>query len=181
MLDEQTGMMKDGVAVQRNGGGQQIGGVEKRTGSGSKAGVRTDVGFGGSGGASRFFYCAKASRSERTHGGQVVNLHPTVKPISLMRWLVRLITPPGGTVLDPFTGSGSTGVAAILEGFLFVGCEKEVESVETSRSRLEMATLVASGGVKNPWEDDPREVTPIPTLPSGPISVESMFGFGDDE
>jgi site-specific DNA-methyltransferase (adenine-specific) len=135
-------------------------------------------GFDDVGGASRFFYCAKASRSERTHGGQVVNLHPTVKPISLMRWLCRLVTPPGGTVLDPFTGSGSTGVAAILEGFLFVGCEKESESVETSRSRLEMATLVATGGVKNPWEDDPREPTTVKdTLPIS--SIEDLFGFGD--
>jgi len=64
------------------------------------------------------------------------NTHPTVKPIALMRYLVRLITPPGGTVLDPFTGSGSTGCAAILEGFDFIGVEKEPEYVEIARRRI---------------------------------------------
>jgi len=76
---------------------------------------------------SRFFYTAKASRSEREAGingnGSRANTHPTVKPIALMRWLVRLITPPGGIVLDPFAGSGSTGIAARAEGFIFLGCE----------------------------------------------------------
>jgi DNA modification methylase len=64
------------------------------------------------------------------------NVHPTVKPIDLMRWLVRLVTPPGGTVLDPFTGSGSTGCAAVLEGFDFVGCEREAEYVAIARARI---------------------------------------------
>jgi hypothetical protein len=72
---------------------------------------------------SRFFYCAKASKQERP----VVNgmSHPTVKPLALMRWLVRLATAPGGTVLDPFTGSGATVEAAILEGFDVIGIERE--------------------------------------------------------
>ena len=91
-----------------------------------------DEGFGGQGGASRFFYCAKASKKERGEG----NNHPTVKPVSLMRWLVRLVTPPGGKILDPFMGSGTTGVAAKAEGFEFVGIEKELESVETARKRI---------------------------------------------
>jgi hypothetical protein len=91
--------------------------------------------YADSGGASRFFptfaweaddfapflYCSKASRSDRGVG----NTHPTVKPLALMRWLVRLITPPGGTVLDPFAGSGTTAVAAIREGFGFVGAESD--------------------------------------------------------
>jgi len=64
------------------------------------------------------------------------NGHPTVKPLALMRWLVRLVTPLGGTVLDPFTGSGSTGCAAVVEGFNFVGLEDEAEYVETSRARI---------------------------------------------
>jgi len=64
------------------------------------------------------------------------NSHPTVKPIALMRYLVRLITPLGGTVLDPFTGSGSTGCAAVLEGFDFIGIEREAAYVEIARRRI---------------------------------------------
>jgi site-specific DNA-methyltransferase (adenine-specific) len=73
----------------------------------------------------------------RTGGAR--NIHPTVKPIALMRWLVRLVTPPGGTVLDPFTGSGSTGVAALQEGVSFVGVEREPEYIPIARARLEHA------------------------------------------
>ena len=114
-----------------------------------------------SGGASRFFYCAKTSKSERELGledqesktvkdgrkakadnprlrGETErkNTHPTVKPISLMSWLVRLVTPQGGTVLDPFTGSGSTGCATVQEGFNFVGCELEEEYVNIAKLRI---------------------------------------------
>ena len=64
------------------------------------------------------------------------NGHPTVKPIALMRWLVRLVTPVDGVVLDPFTGSGTTGVAAVQEGRRFIGCEREAEYVETARRRI---------------------------------------------
>jgi DNA modification methylase len=64
------------------------------------------------------------------------NVHPTVKPIDLMRWLVRLVTPPGGTVLDPFTGSGTTGCAAVLEGFVFVGCERDPEYARIAEARI---------------------------------------------
>jgi site-specific DNA-methyltransferase (adenine-specific) len=87
-------------------------------------------------GASRFFYVAKASRSERTHGGKVENNHVTVKPLKLMRYLCRLITPPGGTVLDPFAGSGTTFLAAIQEGFSCIGIEKEPEYCEIIRKRM---------------------------------------------
>ena len=68
--------------------------------------------------------------------GMARNTHPTVKPIDLMRWLVRLITPPGGTCLDPFAGSGSTGCAAVLEGFDFIGIEREAEYVEIAKARI---------------------------------------------
>jgi site-specific DNA-methyltransferase (adenine-specific) len=64
------------------------------------------------------------------------NHHPTVKPTELMRYLCRLVTPPGGVVLDPFTGSGSTGKAAVLEGFRFIGIEREAEYVEIARARI---------------------------------------------
>lgn len=87
------------------------------------------------GSAARYFYCAKASRSDRGEG----NNHPTVKPLQLTQYLCRLITPPGGTILDPFTGSGSTGKAAMREGFRFVGIEREEEYLNIARARIEAA------------------------------------------
>jgi site-specific DNA-methyltransferase (adenine-specific) len=106
--------------------------------------------------AKSIFYCAKASRKDRNEGlgdpGQqfkhgatlrdvenartAMNNHPTVKPTALCRYLCRLVTPPGGTVFDPFMGSGSTGKAAILEGFDFIGIEREREYVEIARARI---------------------------------------------
>ncbi|UTI63923.1 site-specific DNA-methyltransferase [Paraconexibacter antarcticus] len=105
---------------------------------------------------SRFFYCGKASRRERDAGcqqlpaktldlfpsaagrsrRQVRNPHPTVKPIELMRWLTRLITPEGGVVLDPFCGSGSTGCAATLERRLFIGIERDPDHAQVARARI---------------------------------------------
>lgn len=102
---------------------------------------------------SRFFYAAKASRAEREAGLEHLpreaveifpgskrlaraNVHPTVKPLAVMRWLVRLLTPSRGVVLDPFSGSGSTGCAALLEGRQFVGIEREDQYVEIARRRL---------------------------------------------
>jgi DNA modification methylase len=104
---------------------------------------------------SRLFFCAKAPRREREAGCEQLptrlaelytgssrkprvlrNIHPTVKPVELMRWLVKLVTPPGGVVLDPFTGSGSTGIAAVLEGKRFVGIEREGEYVDIACARL---------------------------------------------
>lgn len=125
--------------------------------------------FSDSGGASRFFYTAKPSTSERDAGleglqartggeatsrkdgsdglkspragagrnGGRRNIHPTVKPIDLMRWLCRLITPPGGLVLDPFAGSGTTLIAALREGFRVIGIEREAEYVAIARRRIE--------------------------------------------
>lgn len=69
------------------------------------------------------------------------NIHPTVKPTALMQWLCRMVTPPGGTVLDPFTGSGSTGVAAVLEGFNFVGCEMTPEYLPIIHARIDSAVI----------------------------------------
>ncbi len=120
-------------------------------------------GYGDTGGASRFFYVSKASRREREHGlrgsvpcteptcrgidteahvnerGQTVKCsrcsHPTVKPVALMRWLVRLVTPPGGTVLDPFMGSGSTKLACDAERFGFVGIDQDEHYCEIARHR----------------------------------------------
>jgi site-specific DNA-methyltransferase (adenine-specific) len=123
MLDEQSGTLHThGGGFGEYAGGSMFGGGRVRAAS-----QPTD-----SGGASRFFYCAKASRSER--GAD--NTHPTVKPLALMRWLVRLVTPLGGIVLDPFTGSGSTGCAAVAEGFRFVGIEKEAEYAAIAAARI---------------------------------------------
>lgn len=98
-----------------------------------KTGKRKESEHNDSGGASRFFYVAKASKSDRGEG----NTHPTVKPIKLMEYLIKLITPPNGIVLDPFMGSGSTGVAAKRLGFGFVGVELSPEYFEIAKQRIE--------------------------------------------
>jgi len=95
------------------------------------------AGYNDTGGASRFFYAAKASRSERG----TYNDHPTVKPLALMRWLVRLVTPPGGVVLDPFMGSGTTLLASAREGFDCIGIELSEEYCEIAAKRLEQMVL----------------------------------------
>lgn len=92
------------------------------------AGIRGDIG-----GASRFFYCAKSSKKERGEG----NVHPTIKPIKLMEYLIKLVTPPNGVVLDPFMGSGTTLVAAKQLGFDGVGIEREAEYYEIAKRRVE--------------------------------------------
>jgi hypothetical protein len=95
-------------------------------------------GFNDTGGASRFFYCAKAPTRERVKVDGIA--HPTVKPLTLMRWLVRLVTPPGGTVLEPFAGSGTTIEAAIQEGFNVVGIEREPDYLPLILARLQRNT-----------------------------------------
>jgi len=90
--------------------------------------------YGDDGGsAARFFYCPKASKKDRDEG----NTHPTVKPTALMQYLCRLITPDGGTILDPYMGSGSTGKAAMLEGFNFTGCELDPDYFQIAKARIE--------------------------------------------
>jgi site-specific DNA-methyltransferase (adenine-specific) len=88
--------------------------------------------------AARFYYSPKASRDDRDEGLPMDqhSSHPTVKPTDLMRYLCRLITPPKGIVLDPFMGSGSTGKAAMAEGFRFIGIEREAEYIEIARARI---------------------------------------------
>ena len=96
-----------------------------------------------SGGASRFFYTAKAPKRERPNVNGVQ--HPTVKPLAIMRWLIRLVTPPGGTVLDPFAGSGTTIEAALIEGFNPVGIEMEADYLPLIQHRIarQAGTLTA--------------------------------------
>jgi DNA modification methylase len=153
LLDEQSGESKSGT-----GEASGSGGIWKPS-TGKPAGPQ----HGDTGGASRFFYVAKASRAERNAGlhwlaekqknnraGDVnsiftpldklsKNIHPTVKPVALMAYLIRLVTPKGGVVLDPFLGSGTTAVAAIQEGVDWIGCEREPEYVAIIEARIAAA------------------------------------------
>jgi DNA modification methylase len=161
LLDEQSGTSKAKPARTGIKGGNS-GALGEFGGSTADAIGHWPEDLGG--GASRFFYVAKASKRDRNEGLEELdpqrhsdrenaegvggdnprnrtnnarqNFHPTVKPTDLMRYLVKLVTPPGGTVLDPFTGSGSTGKAAILEGFRFIGCELTEDYIPIIEGRL---------------------------------------------
>jgi DNA methylase len=135
MLDEQSGESRTPSTVTRGASDRWAGAV-----LGQQTGVPC---HGDSGGASRFFYCAKTAGAERNEGVEARNVHPTVKPVALMRWLVRLVTPPDGTVLDPFMGSGSTGIAAKLEDLDFIGIEREPEYLEIADRRIANANAYA--------------------------------------
>lgn len=111
------------------------------------------------GSAARFFYCAKASRSERGEG----NVHPTVKPLALMRYLITLVTPPGGLVLDPFMGSGTTGVAAINNGMRFIGIERDTDYMKIAEKRITRA---------NPLTERPVPRFSQPDLPFDAYDAE---------
>jgi len=117
LVDDQSGFTKSGGKINRFVGGA------KPWGDAVGAEYESVPGPADEGGASRFFYVAKANAKDRSEGLDFKNEHPTVKPTSLMRQLVKLVTPVGGVVLDPFTGSGSTGKAAILENCKFIGIE----------------------------------------------------------
>ena len=131
---------------------------------GEPTGYATSKQDSSTGSAARFFYCAKANKKDRNEGldgfaekrpdertttgmgtfdekgvAKQANHHPTVKPTDLMRYLCRLVTPPNGVVLDPFTGSGSTGKAAVLEGFSFIGVEQSEEYIKIAQARIESA------------------------------------------
>ena len=166
MLDEEAGKILDEQAPKTGGGhnpkvkvtgyGKNYGGTQTYEGPGPK--------MDGFGGASRFFYSPKVSKKERNLGcdgldGKLRNLtnsgglendpkwaprvsknhHPTVKPLALMKYLIKLITPPGGKVLDPFMGSGSTGMAAILLDNTFIGMEMDKEYYAIAHERLNWA------------------------------------------
>jgi DNA modification methylase len=159
-IDEQTGNLTSGANPTRRGSDKF-----RDTYGVFKGQEECDAARGiDIGGASRFYYCAKPSREERDMGCYDVapqqrddsrkdvnpggdnprnrgvqrrgNFHPTVKPVELMRWLVRLVTPIGGTVLDPFTGSGTTGMACVYEQRQFIGIEREAEYVEIAKRRI---------------------------------------------
>ena len=175
LLDEQSGVSKSPATYVRNKGtleGERV----AYANIGESAGAES-LNYGDSGGASRFFYVAKASKRDRNEGLEEMpikrpdnrsstgmgtfeekgvqpqqNFHPTVKPTALMEYLVKLVTPPNGTVLDPFTGSGSTGKAAILNGFNFIGIEMTEDYLPIIAARLkhaetEFAKVQADGGL----------------------------------
>jgi DNA modification methylase len=173
ILDEQTGVTKSGKPSDfvAYGSGEDTGG-NRVLGAGLSASVPNVAPYGDTGGASRFFYVAKASKRDRNEGleglqdskvgsfnGNAIqapgnkigakpdkdnlpgkNFHPTVKPTQLMRYLIKLVTPEGGVVLDPFTGSGSTGKAALLDRYGFIGAELTEEYLPIIEGRLRWAS-----------------------------------------
>ena len=167
-VDEQSGDIKGRVGMKQNGvgsfhlggfstlaeleasaaiGGTCPNGRDARTTLAryrtNKAQADETAGTEDQGGASRFFYTAKAPKRERPNVNGVQ--HPTVKPLAIMRWLIRLVTPPGGVVLDPFAGSGTTIEAALIEGFNPVGIEMEADYLPLIQHRIDRqaATLNA--------------------------------------
>jgi DNA modification methylase len=141
MLDEQSGERPTGQLLPSH----KLKASDNRAMSGANQDRNPRQEFGGdTGGASRFFYTAKASRQDRNVGGLADNTHPTVKPTDLMRWLIRLVTPPGGIILDPFGGSGSTGLAARAENVRCILIEREPEYLQIIRDRLAQQNLFAT-------------------------------------
>lgn len=121
--------------------------------------------YSDSGGASRFFYVAKPSINEKNVGlpDDVRNTHETVKSVALMRWLIRLVTPPGGVVLDLFAGSGTTGVAALAEGRRFVGIEQE-----------ERYAMIAAARLRHALKHPSMPTTTLPTTAKGRVRAPAM-------
>lgn len=165
MLDEQSGDCSSPWIGNNNDGakgGFMFGGAPQS--------IDAKPEYRDSGGASRFFYTAKSSRSERDERVRQAgarNTHPTVKPVDLMRWLCRLVTPPGGRVLDCFAGSGSTLVAALYEGFDAVGVERQPDYVRIARQRIDGAQMGfvwvgPHSETPEPVEDEEVEDEPVP-------------------
>jgi site-specific DNA-methyltransferase (adenine-specific) len=128
--DEVVGLFPETAPAKQADRGKGIDGATFRHASGAESGIRGHDDAGGS--AARFFYCAKADKADRGPG----NNHPTVKPVDLMRYLVRLVCPIGGVVLDPFSGSGTTLAAAQAEGCLAIGVEREAAYCEIIKGRF---------------------------------------------
>lgn len=136
LLDEQSGVSKSskpsaGVAY----GAYEDTGGNKVLGRGLSSATPNRPPIGDSGGASRFFYCAKAPKSERPVVDGVA--HPTVKPLALMRYLITLVTPPGGVVLEPFAGSGATVEAALMDGFGIIAMERDETYLPLIQARID--------------------------------------------
>ncbi|WP_418061757.1 DNA-methyltransferase [Pimelobacter simplex] len=139
-LDKQSGELTSGLMR----AGTRPRGDRETYGKDAAGGYETSRDTpGDSGGASRFFYVAKAGADERPRVDGVA--HPTVKPLELMRWLVRLVTPPGGIALEPFAGSGTTVEACIIEGFRVVAIEREAEYLPLIEARIARARMIGRG------------------------------------
>jgi len=127
--------LKSGTgAVKRSSAAEHSGNSGSALGKESRPAGTPMISHGDSGSAARFFYSAKADAEDR-----LGSKHPTVKPVDLMQWLCRLVTPPGGLILDPFAGSGSTGLAAMNEGFDCILIEREEKFVADINRRLAWA------------------------------------------
>ena len=143
VLDEEMARRLDEQSGERSAGGRPASagitsepGAANGTMGGAWSGVdRAEREVLDKGGASRFFYVAKADATERPRVNGTA--HPTVKPLDLMRWLVRLVTPPGGVVLEPFAGSGTTVEACIIEGFQCIAIEREADYLPLIRQRID--------------------------------------------
>lgn len=145
MLDEQTGVLTSGKS---NGfKGDYTANIYGKYANNV---INPETVYGDSGGASRFFYCAKSSKKERGEG----NNHPTVKPIDLIKYLIKLVTPSEGIVLDPFAGSGTTALAAVQLSASFILIEKQLEYAEIAMNRIKNET----GVELQVFEDDTSEV-----------------------
>lgn len=142
ILDEAAASLLDEQSGERTGTYKAPNARARNNGLGLGSGILRDGAsnapdqYGDTGGASRFFYTAKADSAERSPNMATRNSHPTVKPLALMAWLVKLVTPPGGIVLDPFLGSGTTALACIGNGFRWVGIEREAEYVAIAEQRI---------------------------------------------
>jgi DNA modification methylase len=134
VLDEMSGERPSGKPQNRYTSGDKFGGTPYGEGLEQRTGWATSPGYVDDGGASRFFYVAKADATERPRVNGTS--HPTVKPLALMRWLTRLVCPPGGTVLEPFAGSGTTVEACIVEGFRCIAIEKTDEYLPLIMARI---------------------------------------------
>jgi site-specific DNA-methyltransferase (adenine-specific) len=138
--DEVTAMFPEaGNKWKRNYGEEDYKGRQYNGGTFGGGGYIGNSTYADSGSAARFFYAAKASRAERNAQNTTTNNHPTVKPIALMRYLLRLVTPPNGTTLDPFAGSGTTLAAAIHENFHAIGIELTPEYHPIIQARIQHA------------------------------------------
>lgn len=136
LIHDGSGEVLAGFPETKSGGYPPEGGQRSQVSTYGKPTARGEQKFTSSeGSAARFFYCAKASKKDRGDG----NSHPTVKPTDLMAYLCRLVTPPGGVVLDPFMGSGSTGKAAHAEGFNFIGIERDPDYFRIASDRIAAA------------------------------------------
>jgi DNA modification methylase len=190
ILDPYTAELLDEQSGQRVSGGGSKGVMGGMFGNGQDNPNRANSLYFDTGGASRFFYVAKASKRDRNEGLEELlettaadmvdrepdsagmnspragagrtsgakNFHPTVKPTSLMEYLIKLVTPPQGTVLDPFTGSGSTGKAAILQGFDFIGIEMTEEYLPIIEGRLKHAEAKVAERIKETADQEQEKL-----------------------